>query len=209
MAVENPVEKKSFVLYADQIELWKNLPAEQAGKLIKHIFSYAVGEDADPPDKITELLFYQIKATLDRDQKKWEAVREARSASGKKGGRPKKAKKANGFKENQNEANKPVNVNVSAIVNDNETVDDKLCDIDELQKKYIANDQLIHAVKKRTGIKAKSILEERLLEFNSFLKAKDQYRKTWREYTSHFLNWHGKTKKLNKPGAPTFNSPVI
>lgn len=101
MVEGNPDEKKSFVLYADHKELWENLPDEQAGKLIKHTYRYVVGENPEPPDDMTKFLFYQIKATLDRDHKKWEAVKEARSDSGKKGGRPLKAKKANGFEEKQ------------------------------------------------------------------------------------------------------------
>lgn len=203
----NIVEKKSFVLYVDQKEMWSNLPNEQAGKLIKHIYSYVVGENVEPPDEITKLLFYQIKATLDRDHKKWEEVREARSASGKKGGRPPKAKKAKGFGGKQSEANKPVNVN--ANVNENGIVDKELYDVDILLKKYLANEELVMAANQKFGFSEKSGLEKRITEFNKFLKVKSHFKKTWGDYTSHFLYWQEKSKKPANSVGPTFNSPVL
>lgn len=211
MEVEKTPEKKSFVLYIDHKELWENLSNEQAGKLIRHIYSYVVGEDAKPPDEMTKLLFYQIKATLDRDQKKWEEVRKSRSENGKKGGRPSKAKKANGFEEKQTKAKKAVSVNVNdtATVNVNDSADEELNDLDILQQKYLANEDLVTAAKRKFHFNGQSDLKKRLTEFNLFLKAKDQNEKSWRDYVSHFMFWHEKSKKLNKSNGPTFNSPVI
>lgn len=222
MAVGNPksTEKKSFVLYADHNELWENLSNEQAGKLIKHTYKYVIGVNPEPPDEITGLLFFQIKATLDRDQKKWEAVREARSESGKKGGRPLKAKKpnafkvkltdaykANGFKKKETKANEAVSVNDN--VNDNELVEDEFYDIDTLQLKYLAHDDLVIAVKEKEDFTSGVSLESRLKEFNKFLKAKAQFTKTWKDYTSHFLSWLAKSPRPHQSETPTFNSPVI
>lgn len=85
--IKDHQRKKSFVLYTDTLELWDSLSDEQAGKLIKHIYRYAVGDDPEEPDEMTRLLSIQIKKTMDRDQKKWEEV-----------------KKAIGFEEKQNEA---------------------------------------------------------------------------------------------------------
>ena len=93
IGIKDQDRKKSFVLYTDTRELWESLSDEQAGKLIKHIYSYAVGEDPDSPDEMTKLLSIQIKKTLDRDQNKWEEVKKARSKNGKKGGGQKKQKK--------------------------------------------------------------------------------------------------------------------
>lgn len=196
MEVEKTLEKKSFVLYIDHKELWKNLSDEQAGKLIKHIYSYVVGEGAKPPDEMTKLLFYQIKATLDRDQKKWEAVRNARSENGKKGGRPSKAKKANGFEEKQTKAKKAVSVNANdtGTVNVNDTADEELYDLDILQKKYLANIDLVTAVKEKLGFSESLTLENRLTEFNKFLKARNQFKKDWTDYIAHFLYWHENQK---------------
>lgn len=209
IGIKDQERKKSFVLYTDTRELWESLPYEQAGKLIKHIYSYVVGEDPIPPDELTKLLFYQIKATLDRDHKKWKEVKAARSESGKKGGRPPKAKKAIGFEGKQSEAKKAVKVNANATVNENGSDDEEFYDIDFLYQKYTANKDLIKAVKEKVGINDRLILERRLLEFNKFLKAKDQCKKTWKDYTAHFLSWHNKSPKSHHSSTPTFNSPVI
>ena len=224
MAVGNSVDKKSFVLYTDHKELWENLSNEQAGKLIKHIYRYIVGEKLDAPDEITKLLFFQIKATLDRDHKKWEAVREARSENGKKGGRPPKAKKAdgfgskqtkakniNGFEEKQNTALEAVNGNANdtATVIGNDNVDNQLYDVDTLLKKYLANEDLVEAAKQKMGFSGRSGLEKRLTEFNMGLKTKAQNKKKWNDYLSHFMYWDSKFKQSDHSKTPTFNSPVI
>lgn len=222
VGITDKTGKKSFVLYNDTKELWESLSDEQAGKLIKHIYSYAVGDDPNPPDDMTRLLSIQIKKALDRDQNKWEAVKEARSISGKKGGRPPKVKKAigfdekqseanitNGYQEKQNQANKAVSVNANATVNENEIVDEELYDIDDLLQNYLANPKLIKAVKEKSAFDGESSLEIRLIEFNKFLKAKNEFQKTWKDYTSHFLFWHEKSKKSKTSVSPIFNSPVI
>lgn len=168
-----------------------------------------MGEDPASPDEMTKLLSIQIKKTLDRDQNKWEEVKKARSKNGKKGGRPKKAKKAIAFSEKQSKAKKAVSVNVNATVNENESDDEEFYDIDFLYQKYLANKELIKAVKEKMGITETSTLEKRLLEFNKFLKAKDQCKKTWKDYTAHFLSWQSKSPKSQYSSIPIFNSPVI
>ena len=72
------------------------------------------------------MAFEFFKVQFEYDREKWEKIRESRSASGKKGGRPKskpkqtKANKANAFSEKQTEAKEAVNVNgnVNGNVND-------------------------------------------------------------------------------------------
>jgi hypothetical protein len=120
-------DKKSFVLYCDQQNIFKLLPDDVAGKLIKHIFAYVNDENPECTDLVLQLAFEPIKLQLKRDLKHWEGVREKRAESGKLGGRPKKqteAKKANGFFEKQTKAKKAVNVNVNVTdnVNVNDTV---------------------------------------------------------------------------------------
>lgn len=115
--------KKSFVLYCDQQNIFKMLPDDLAGKLIKHIFSYVNDENPETNDLVMQLAFEPIKMQLKRDLRHWDEIREKRSENGKLGGRPKKqteAKKANGFLEKQTKAKKAVNVNVN--VNDNVNV---------------------------------------------------------------------------------------
>ena len=58
--------KKSFILYSDQRGIFNKLSNEQAGELIKHIYSYVNDEDPEG-NFITELAFESIKQQLKRD----------------------------------------------------------------------------------------------------------------------------------------------
>jgi hypothetical protein len=84
--------KKGFVLYADQHELFSQLTDEQAGKLIKHVFRYVNDEDPQTDDIIINLAFTPIKQQLKRDLKKYEDRAERSRSNGLKGGRPKTQK---------------------------------------------------------------------------------------------------------------------
>ena len=78
-------DKKGFVLYADQKELFEHLPNEKAGELIKHIFKYVNDENPITEDLIINLAFTSIKQNLKRDLKKWEDKKENKSLSGQEG----------------------------------------------------------------------------------------------------------------------------
>lgn len=140
-------DKKSFVMYCDQQSIFKMLPDEIAGRLIKHILAYVNDENPVTDDLVLQLAFEPIKMQLKRDLRHWDEVREKRSESGKLGGRPKKqteAKKANGFLEKQTKAKKAVNVNVNVTdnvnVNDNKDIYRKIL---HLQITRAEVDQLI------------------------------------------------------------------
>lgn len=124
-------EKKSFILYNDQRKIVDKLSNEQAGVLLKLIYSYADGEQKDIDDLTIDVVFTGIQSTMDRDREKWELIKEKRSEAGKKGGRPKKdeketlnnkAKKANALSEKQTKAKKAVSVSVNGNVNVNDNV---------------------------------------------------------------------------------------
>jgi hypothetical protein len=111
-------DKKSFVAYSDWHGMFKALPDEVAGKLIKHVFSYVNDENPTNDDYIINALFEQIKSTLKRDLKKWEKQREQRSEAGKKSAELRATK----FNErstvvNENVRNSTVSVNVNDNVN--------------------------------------------------------------------------------------------
>jgi uncharacterized phage protein (TIGR02220 family) len=75
-------DKKSFILYVDQKDLWNKLPDEIAGKLIKHIYSYVSDENPTSNDLIIEIAFEPIKQQLKRDLKLFEEKRVKRSEAG-------------------------------------------------------------------------------------------------------------------------------
>jgi len=128
--------KKGFVLYTDQIDLFEDLPDEYAGKLIKHIYRYVNDLNPITDDLVVKSGFSLIKAQLKRDLKKWENTCDARSEAGRLGGI--KSGEARRSKTNQNEANEANalnlkqtkqnehdNVKDNDIVNVKETVKEK------------------------------------------------------------------------------------
>ena len=106
-------DKKTIVIYSDWIATFEKLTDEEAGKLIKHLLQYV--NDLNPQsDRLTEILFEQFKQQLKRDLVKWEAIKEARSSAGKKGGFKSGETRRNKMK--QNETNEAVNDNVNVNV---------------------------------------------------------------------------------------------
>ena len=59
--------KKAFKLYADQITTFEMLSNEEAGILIKHIYSYVNDRNPILEDRLLQVTFSQIKANLKRD----------------------------------------------------------------------------------------------------------------------------------------------
>ncbi len=123
--------KKGFILYADQQELFEQLDNEQAGKLIKHIISYVNDENPVSKDPFINLAFTPIKQQLKRDLEKWESTRKKRSDAGKASAEAKRlraeqdATKSTSVESvEQNSTKSTVNDNVNVNVNDNVSVKD-------------------------------------------------------------------------------------
>lgn len=77
-------DKKSFILYCDQRHIFNELSNEEAGMLIKHIFSYTADENPEPESRLIKIAFEPIKHQLKRDLIKYETVRERNSSNAKK-----------------------------------------------------------------------------------------------------------------------------
>ena len=119
--------KKSFVAYSDWYGIFKALPDDVAGKLIKHIFSYVNDENPTTDDYVINALFEPIKNALKRDLVKWENERQQRSDAGKKSAELRSQRNSTSVetrstKSNETERNSTVNVNV----NDNVNIKDKI-----------------------------------------------------------------------------------
>ena len=119
-----PPEKNSFLLYNDQIELFKKLTPEQSHQLILKIFEYSTTNHANSiKDPVIDMAFTSIKTAMDRDKRKYIETCEKRKASGKMGGRP-KANKPNGFEKSkrlQKKQNNQIKPNKADSDNDNES----------------------------------------------------------------------------------------
>ncbi|MEO6682018.1 MAG: DUF6291 domain-containing protein [Ginsengibacter sp.] len=77
--------KKSFILYADYINLFEQLTDDEAGKLAKHLFRYVNDKNPVLEDRLLKLTFEPIKQQLKRDLKVWENSKSKKSESGRLG----------------------------------------------------------------------------------------------------------------------------
>lgn len=163
--------KKSFILYADQIELWAALSDEQAGKLIKHVFDYVNDKNPNTDDPFVKIAFASLKPTLKRDLQKWNEIREKRRASGRLGGiksgesrQQNEANEANASTSKQNEANEAVSVSVSVNDNVNVNVNDNVISKEIINNNTSSNDEEeVYITSKKKVLKGK-----RLITFNKF-----------------------------------------
>lgn len=115
MMAEN---KKSFVAYADWKNVFDMLEDDEAGRLVKHLFSYVNDENPVLDDRILKMAFEPIKLQLKRDLEKYEMVRERRAEAGRVGGKrsgeirkQSEANEANASSVKQSEANEAVTDN--------------------------------------------------------------------------------------------------
>jgi len=117
--------KKSFIAYSDWYGMFKALPDEIAGKLVKHIFAYVNDENPTSEDYVINALFEQVKSTLKRDLEKWEKERSQRSEAGRKSAE-KRSTKFNDRSTTVNEIERNPTVNVSVSVNDSVSDNNKV-----------------------------------------------------------------------------------
>lgn len=115
-------DKKSFILYVDQKDLFNKLPDEIAGKLIKHIYSYVSDENPKSDDLIVEIAFEPIKQQLKRDLKLFEEKRVKRSEAGLAGANKRWKEMPNDANEWQTIANDSKRINGIAKIADNVNV---------------------------------------------------------------------------------------
>ena len=91
-------DKKSFVLYGNYETQFKLLSMEERGMLITAIFEYvnfgSVSRELTP---LVNMAFSFVKETLDRDRELYIEKCEKNAENGKKGGRPKKERKTEGY----------------------------------------------------------------------------------------------------------------
>lgn len=92
-------KRKSFIVHHDSLEVINKLTDEQAGKLLKAIKAYQLGEDFEM-DLMTDLVFTPFKSQFIRDDEKYQNIVNRNKNNGLKGGRPK-------TQTNPREPNKP------------------------------------------------------------------------------------------------------
>ena len=179
--------KKSFVAYSDWHGMFKVLPDEIAGKLIKHIFSYVNDENPQSEDYIINALFEQVKNTLKRDLKKWEEQRNQRSLAGKKSAEI-RATKLNERSTSVNEIERNSTVSVSVSVSDNVNDKKELLDKSLLSEIKISDD--------KKGFLVKEEFIESTEQEISYFKTAESFRKLF-------------IKNLKEKNAPTKTQETV
>lgn len=76
--------KKSFILYNDQKEIFNSLSGDECKELLMAIFDFETIE-TDSLSPIVKIAFLPIKNQLKRDSEKWQKEIKSRSDAGKKG----------------------------------------------------------------------------------------------------------------------------
>lgn len=196
--------KKGFVLYADQKSIFDDLTNDEAGILIKYIFSYVNDENPSIEDRFIAMAFKPIKMQLKRDLVKYQEVKEKRSLAGQKSAELKKQQtltKSTHVESVEQSSTKSTvidNVNVTVNVKDNVKV---INIIDNYFKDFENGSHIVEMARlqKTTVETLKAFIPHFKLKVNSeypsYGKFIDHFRNTW------LLN---KDKlNLDKPIKPT------
>ena len=201
-------DKKGFILYADQKELFQQLPDAKAGELIKHIFQYVNDENPISDDLIINLAFTPIKQQLKRDLLKFEEAKKQRSEAGKRSAALRKEQRSStnptSVESRSTKSTVTVNDKVKVNVNVKDTVkeeeeDNRHRQIKELCIDYKNNERIIEAVLKNGEQLAfsKEDLLAKLDDFILHLESTGDIIKQEKKFKSHFLNWLRVKKKLS------------
>ena len=186
--------KKSFIAYSDWNGMFKMLPDDVAGKLIKHIFSYVNDENPSTDDFIVNALFEQIKATLKRDLQKWESQKEQRSLAGKRSAEI-RATKSNDRSISLNENVRNPTVNVSVSDNVNVSVNENVSLKEDFDFSKLKNTEWASEFCKKKGIQSKEKFNTIFDKFIDNIKLRGKhldYKDPEKEVKNHFVNWYDK-----------------
>jgi len=113
--------KKSFVLYADYINIFEELTDEEAGQLAKHMFRYVTDQHPEAENRLIKIAFGPIKQQLKRDLKEWEETIEKRKKAGLASAERRQQNTLNSTHVNTCQQVSTVNVNDNVNVNVNVT----------------------------------------------------------------------------------------
>jgi len=204
--------KKSFVLYTDQREVFDELSDEDAGRLIKHIFSYVNDENPSTDDLLLKVAFLPIKTQLKRDLKIWDEKKLQRAEAGRKGGIAKSSNAKQSLANPSNATNDVANLAVNVNVNGNDIYKQTSS---ELKVNEESHNQIFrelwksHMWLESTGMKYKATKQQVLDHLNEFRQEcilKNELKVDETDAKKHFINWIKRGNPINekKVDAPAY-----
>ena len=222
-------DKKSFVLYADNYGLIKQLPDDVAGRLLKHIFAYVNDENPVSDDLLLNIAFEPIKMALKRDLKKYEQIKEKRSLAGKKSA---EQRQQNSTNPTHVEFVQQTSTNPTVSDSDNVSVIDSVSVIDNVLSKdnniipeienfgSVAIEDFNFSHSKILKFESPSWLESvamqqkitieeiqnKIDEFVLFLSTTETQHKSKKAFLEHFINWLTKKNNSEKNGKQQSNA---
>jgi hypothetical protein len=134
------MERKSFIIYKDALEILDELDLETSGKLFHAIRNYQK-DGTEPEDREMRLLFFNFKQQFIRDEQKYNEASQRNKVNGEKGGRPVKPKETEITQSVFHKPKKADNDNDNGSVNDNVNVNDSVSGINKQKTPTI--DQVI------------------------------------------------------------------
>ena len=209
--------KKSFVLYTDQREVFDELSDEDAGRLIKHIFSYVNDENPSTDDLLLKVAFLPIKTQLKRDLKMWDEKKLQRAEAGRKGGIAKSSNAKQSLAKPSNATNDVANlaVNVNGNVNDIYTEPEKNLQVNEETHNEIFRELWKSNIwLESTGMKYKATKQQVLDHLNEFRQEcilKNELKVDETDAKKHFINWikRGNPIPEKKAGETTYAKSTL
>jgi hypothetical protein len=209
--------KKSFVLYTDQREVFEELSDEDAGKLIKHIFSYVNDENPETNDKLIRLAFLPIKTQLKRDLKIWDEKKHFRSEAGKKGGLAKASNATKSLAKPSNAtndlANLAVNVNVNGNVNDIYRDTNKELPVNEESHNAIFRKLWTSTIwLEGIAMKNKATIDQvknHLNDFRQEMILTEKLKVNEKDAKEHFVNWIKRGNPIPEKEEPKYAKSTI
>ena len=209
--------KKSFVLYTDQREVFDELSDEDAGRLIKHIFSYVNDENPSTDDLLLKVAFLPIKTQLKRDLKMWDEKKLQRAEAGRKGGIAKSSNAKQSLANPSNATNDVANLAVNVNVNGNDIYKQTSS---ELKVDVESHNQIFRQLWKSTawleGIAMKNKVttkevQNHLNEFREECILKEELKVSQKDAKEHFINWIKRGNPINekKVDAPSYPKSTL
>lgn len=183
------VGKKSFIAYADWKNTFDELPNEEAGALIKHIFAYVNDENPESDSILIKAIFANIKATLKRDLDKWENQLQQRSEAGKKSAEIRALNKINERSTVVDEYVRNSTDSVNVSVNDNTITSTQIIKFDDAVKICLFDDEYSKDIERAYKIPRDKV-RYALTDFQNHCKTTgDNQDKTLNQFKKHFTNW--------------------